>query len=697
MTYMLMGLDCAHCAAKLEGEIRKIAGLSHININFVTKTIDIPRQYEEDVRKVINQIEPDVKLVAKGKVTGKGANMDENKNELKSKMASIIASSALLLVGLLLAPKLHGRYELIEYAIFLAAYFICGHEVILTAIKNITSGEIFDENFLMTIATIGAFAIHELPEAVGVMLFYSVGEYLQSLAVNRSRRSIETLMEIRPDYANLKAEGSVKIVSPDDVQIGDIIIVKPGEKVPLDGKVIKGDSFTDTSALTGESVPRKMEPGKKILSGMVNIDGLLEVEVEKNFGESSVSKILDLVQNAGARKAKTEQFITRFARYYTPAVVFTSAAVAIIPPLIIGGASFSKWLYRALTMLVISCPCALVVSIPLGYFGGIGGASKKGILIKGANFLEALTHLQTVVFDKTGTLTKGVFKVTQIKPANGFSEDEVLKWAAFAEVSSNHPIARSILDAYGKEIETVAYDYREISGHGVQATAKGLKILAGNEKLMQQQGIEFTKLHIPETVVYVAINGVYAGCIIISDEIKPDAKKAIKDIKQQGVRYTVMLTGDNPGVAKRVSEQIGIDSFYAKLLPEDKVKILEQLKSNTQNKGKVAFVGDGINDAPVIAQADIGIAMGGLGSDAAIEAADIVIMEDAPSKLGEAIRIARYTRKIIVQNIIFALGVKIIFLPLGAAGIVTMWGAVFADVGVALIAILNSTRTLLHK
>lgn len=699
MRYELQGLDCPSCAAKIEGEIKKLKGLSDITVNFATKTIDLDPEYEEDVAKVIQKVEPHVKLVPRNLSSEKRKEMAENsKANLMLKLLNIILSAVILTLGIILSPRLHGNYEILEYGIFLAAYFLAGGEVIQTALRNIIRGQVFDENFLMTVATIGAFAIHELPEAVGVMLFYSVGEYFQDLAVSRSRRSIAELMDIRPDYANLIIGDEIHKVAPDTVSIGERILIRPGEKVPLDGEVLEGESYVDTSALTGESVPRRMHPGEKIKAGMVNGHGLLKVKVEKTFGESSVSKILNLVESASGRKARTEQFITKFARYYTPAVVFGAIAIALIPPLVFPGQSFNKWLYRALTMLVISCPCALVVSIPLGYFGGIGGASRKGILVKGANFLEALTNVDTVIFDKTGTLTKGVFKVTDIKAQIGFSKEEVLRLAAHAEVHSSHPIAKSILEAFNGHVDKKAVeDYKEIAGLGIMAKVGGKMVLAGNEKLMKREGIAVDHDDFTGTVVHIAVDGSYAGYITISDEIRPDSARAIKELKALGIRKTVMLTGDAADTASSIATELGIDEYYAELLPEDKVLKLEQLQGSGDTRRKVVFAGDGINDAPVITRADVGIAMGGLGSDAAIEAADVVIMEDMPSKVAEAIKIARHTKKIVIQNIVFALVVKIVFLGMGAVGAASMWEAVFADVGVALLTVLNSTRTLVAK
>ncbi|CZR04129.1 Cd2+/Zn2+-exporting ATPase [Trichococcus flocculiformis] len=530
------------------------------------------------------------------------------------------------------------------------------------------------------------------------MLFYQVGEFFQNLAVNRSRRSIAELMDIRPDYANLKDGDDIKIVSPEDVLIGEYIIVKPGEKVPLDGVVVEGKSMVDTSALTGESVPREVEVGNEVYGGFINKNGLLTIEVKKEFGESTVSRILELVENASSRKAPTEQFITKFARIYTPIVVVAALALAIIPPLVVQGATFSDWIYRALVFLVISCPCALVVSIPLGFFGGIGGASKNGILIKGGNYLEALNNVDTVIFDKTGTLTKGVFKVTEIKAVQNISNDELLMYAAYAENYSNHPIAQSIVEAYGKEIDKgVIEAHEELPGLGLKVNVKGKEIFAGNAKLMAEKEIAIEENDDLGTIVYIAIDGSYAGSIIISDEIKKDSEKLVSDLKALGVKKTVMLTGDNKKVGDKVGKQLGLDVVYSELLPDQKVEKLELLYNQKSTKGRIVFVGDGINDAPVLARADVGVAMGGLGSDAAIEAADVVLMTDEPSKLITAIKISKRTRSIVLQNIVLAFVVKGIVLILGAGGLATMWEAVFADVGVALIAVLNAMRVMNTK
>lgn len=698
--YRLKGLDCASCAEKIERSLKQVEGLESTSVNFAAGTVMLDPKYARQAQQIIRSIEPGVVLEAAANEDRENTGDSQGIQGIKKPLIVMGISFILLIIGLVFKPALHNTpFAAAEYAVLLTAYLLVGWPVITAAVTNIFNGNVFDENFLMTVATGGAIAIHQLPEAVGVMLFYYVGEFFQDLAVNRSRRSIKELMDIRPDYANLKVNGKLQKVPPETVNVGDLIVIKPGEKVPLDGVVQEGSSFLDTSALTGESVPRKAQPGEKILAGMVNTSGLLTVKVTKTFEESSVAKILDLVENAGSRKARTEQFITRFSRYYTPVVVLAALALAVIPPLVIPGATFSRWTYRALILLVISCPCALVVSIPLGYFGGIGGASRKGILIKGANFLEALTELHTVVLDKTGTLTKGVFRVTDIKAKNGFSENEVLEYAAIAEVNSNHPIAKSIMEAYTGEIDTDQIEhYEEISGHGIKAIYQGKEIIAGNDHLLHRENIAHDDCDVEGTVVYIAVNRTFAGYIIISDEIKEDAAETLKQLKQLGVKRTVMLTGDDVSAAKQVAAKLGMDQFYANLLPEDKVTKVEELMGEiNKDKAKLAFVGDGINDAPVITRADIGIAMGSLGSDAAIEAADVVIMDDAPSKLATAVGVARHTKKIIIQNIVLALGVKVVFVALGALGMATMWEAVFADVGVALLAILNATRALRYK
>lgn len=602
----------------------------------------------------------------------------------------IIIGAAVLATAVLLSLN----NEWLQIALFIISYIIVGGDVVKRAVKNIFKGQVFDENFLLSIATIGAFFIGEYPEGVAVMLFYQVGELFQSYAVGKSRKSIASLMDIRPDYANVKKGDELVKVDPDEVQIGDIIVIKAGEKIPLDGKVIEGSSMIDTSALTGESVPREVEVGSDILSGCININGVITAEVTKEFGESTVSKILDLVENASSKKSNSEQFITKFARYYTPVVVIIAVFLAIIPPLVIDGATFSDWIYRALAFLVVSCPCALVISIPLSFFGGIGGASKKGVLVKGSNYLEALAETEIVVFDKTGTLTKGVFNVQEIHP-EGVSKEELLELTAHAESYSNHPISLSLKRAYSKEIDNGRIsDVEEISGHGVIATVDGKKVMAGNIKLMKMMDIPYFKGELIGTIVHVAVNNKYIGYIVIADEVKEDSAQAIKELKAANIKQTVMLTGDNKSIGSKVAKELGLDKVYAELLPADKVEKLEELFSKKSKKGKLAFVGDGINDAPVLARADIGIAMGGLGSDAAIEAADVVIMTDEPSKIATAMKISKKTLKIAHQNIVFAIGIKIIVLILSAFGITTMWAAIFADVGVTIIAVLNAFRAL---
>ena len=584
----------------------------------------------------------------------------------------------------------------VEMGVFLVCYVVIGWDIVWKAVTNILQGQVFDENFLMTIATIGALILGEHSEGVAVMLFYQVGEWFQSYAVSKSRKSIASLMDIRPDYANVERNGKLEQVDPDEVNIGDTIVVKPGERVPLDGKIIKGTSALDTSALTGESMPRDVEPGMEVISGCINQTGILTIQTTKKYGESTVAKILDLVENASDKKGKTENFISRFARYYTPIVVFAAIALAILPPLVTGQ-PFSVWIYRALTFLVISCPCALVISIPLSFFGGIGGASKIGVLVKGSNYLESLAHTEVVVFDKTGTLTKGSFAVSQIK-AIDMKEEQLLELAAYAEDYSNHPISQSIQKAYGKKIDNSRIsDVQEIAGHGVRAVIDGKTVLAGNAKLMNGENIVYTPSDAIGTVIYLACNGKYAGYIVIEDEVKADAPAAIRALKEVGVRKTVMLTGDADAVGKKVAQKLGLDQAYTELLPADKVDRVEAILKQTSEKGKLVFVGDGINDAPVLARADVGIAMGGLGSDAAIEAADVVLMTDEPSKISAVVRIARKTIRIANENIVFALGVKLLVLILGATGYANMWAAVFADVGVSVIAILNAIRAMRVK
>jgi len=615
------------------------------------------------------------------------------KNTLSKELFLIFLVTILLVGGVILENNIKVEsLKYLSYLILLSAYLVAGWSVILKAIKNLFRKNFFDENFLMTIATLGAVAINELPEAVMVMLLYNVGEFFQKSAVDRSKKSIKSLLEIRPEYANLKVDDKIIKKNPSEVKVDDLIIVKPGEKIPLDGKIINGSSYVDTFILTGESVPKTVGKDNDVLAGMINKSGIIEVRVSRIFSETSISRIMDLVEFASHKKARPEKFISKFARIYTPIVVLIAVAIAFVPPLLFTSQTFSVWIYRSLVILVVSCPCALVISIPLTYFGGLGSASRKGILIKGSSYLDTLTELNTVVFDKTGTLTKGIFKVTNVITQNGFSRNEVLYYAYLAEANSNHPVADSIREAYGKELKIVeTKDQEEISGLGIKVKVNGDLIVAGNDKLLHSENIDHDICNVEGTVIHVAVNSVYAGHIIISDELKDDSVKTIESLKSLGIKRTVMLSGDNNFTTSKFARKLNIDSSFSELLPEDKVTKLEEILLETKI-GKVAFVGDGINDAPVIARADLGIAMGGLGSDAAVEASDIVIMEDQPSKVSQAILIARKTRKIVWQNLIFSLSVKGVFILLGAVGIASMWEAVFGDMGVALIAILNATR-----
>ena len=684
----LEGLNCANCARKIEEKVGKMEGVKESNLNFTTTTLNVKleRKVKEEhaineIKKIVEALEPHVKV--EKKVSGK-TNVQRAKFEVKP---TLIIGTILYLIAVI--GDFQGTLGLI---LFGASYLLIGGEVVLTAIKNIAKGQVFDENFLMTVATIGAFTINQYPEAVAVMLFYEIGETIQGYAVNKSRSSISSLMDIRADYANIIINGKEKKVSPETVKVEDVILVKPGEKVPLDGVVIEGESFIDTSALTGESVPRKIVPNDEILSGGINTSGLLKVKVTKKFGESTVSRILEMVENAASKKADTEKFITKFAKVYTPIVVVLAILIAVIPSIFIKDALFSTWLYRSLVFLVVSCPCALVVSVPLGFFAGIGGASKKGVLVKGSNYLELLKDLETVVFDKTGTLTEGVFSVTEIN-TNGIDKEKLIEVAAMAESFSNHPIAISIIKEYGKEIDKeVIKEYKEISGRGIKAVINNEEVLVGNSKLMNEFNILYNEVDSIGTVVYCAINGEFKGSIVISDKIKENAVEALINLKKAGVKKTVMLTGDNKKTAYKVGEKINIDEVHSELLPLDKVKDVEEIMKRSNKNGKLAFVGDGVNDAPVLARADIGIAMGGIGSDAAIEAADIVLMKDDINALVDAINVSKKTNKILWQNIVFALGIKILVMVLGTFGIANMWTAVFADVGVTIIAIINSTR-----
>lgn len=721
------GMDCTSCKLKIEGSLERLRGVAEASVTVatgrLTVTYDPERVSEatiqeqvkslgytlEDLKssvslKVLEHHHPHAKGHRhEGGYTHQGHDEYEGDDHghshgsgefnLKQELPLVLIAIAFFSITILFEQPLHNTPgHIAEFAVIIPAYLLSGWTVLKTAGRNILRGQIFDENFLMTIATLGALAIHQLPEAVAVMLFFRVGELFQEYSVVQSRRSIKALLEVRPDTANLKLNGTIQQVSPETVKVGALILVKPGEKVPLDGEILEGTSQVDTSALTGESVPRTLKLGDPILAGMINQSGVLTIRVTKLFGESSIAKILDLVENATSKKAATEKFITRFARYYTPIVVVLSLLVALLPPLFLSGATHTEWVYRALVLLVISCPCGLVISIPLGYFGGVGRAAKQGILVKGSTFLDALTAVKTVVFDKTGTLTYGVFKVTEVVTKNGFSQSELLTLAAKAESHSNHPVALSIRKAYDQPIaESKVTNYEEIAGHGIRAVVQNQVVIAGNDRLLHRENIDHDTCDVEGTVVHLAVDQRYAGYILIADEVKEDAAQAIQDLKRVGVEETVMLTGDNEVVAQGVARRLGLDSYKAELLPEDKVAAIEQVLRRSQ-KGKVVFVGDGINDAPVIARADVGMAMGGLGSDAAIETADVVIMTDAPSKVAEAIQIARKTRTIVVQNIFLAIAVKALFIILGTLGVATLWEAVFADVGVALLAVFNATR-----
>lgn len=691
----LNGLSCANCAAKIENEINKLPDVKEATVDFVNKKLTYTAHdankisiIDEDIKKIVKRVEPEVKV---------SFSSDEHEHQQhESHLFDVIrfAIGFILFLVALLVP-FSPTWELVIYGL---SYLIVGAPVVWGAIKRIIKGDVFSELFLMTIATIGAFALGEYAEGVAVMLFYLVGELFEDLAVDRSRKSIAKLMNIRPDYANVKRGNDLVKVDPDSVQIGDIIVVKPGEKIPLDGMVIEGNATVDTKALTGESLPRELTVNSEAFSGFINKNGVLTIEVTKTFGESTVSKILDLVENASSKKAPTEKFISKFARYYTPVVVIVALFLAILPPLIIPDQLFATWIYRALVFLVVSCPCALVLSIPVGFIGGIGGASKKGILIKGGNYLEALNKTKIVVFDKTGTLTKGEFNLTDIVPKALISKDELLELTAYAESYSTHPIALSILSAYQGKIDTSRVKhYEEIEGQGVKILIDDKEVLAGNPKLMKSAGIPFEEVDSIGTLIHVAVNKQYVGYLVIADEIKEDAIMSIKELKKLGVEKTIMLTGDRKVVGDKVGALLGVDEVHSELLPINKVEMLESLEINKDKSAKHVFVGDGINDAPVLARADIGIAMGGLGSDAAIEAADVVIMNDEPSKVAMAIKIAKRTKRIVMQNIVMALGVKLVFLLLGAFGVATMWEAVFADVGVAILAVLNAMRALNTK
>ena len=711
------GLHCANCAAKIEKKLNEMQNVKEARIDLVGEKIFLTAEEKNGsvlvnaVQKIADSIEEGVKIFLPSKHNHAHSH-DHAHDHSHHHSGEVGEMIKILVIGGIFYfaasyPNLFSAYlspDTVTFAkiiLFLISYIIIGGHVLTTAFKNILKGQFFDENFLMAVATIGAFAIGEYHEAVAVMFFYQVGELFQSMAVNKSRKSIASLINIRPDYANLKVRNNITKVSPEEVKINDFIVVKPGEKVPLDGIITEGSSSFDTSALTGESLPVSKNIGEEVLSGSVNKTGLVTIKVTKLFSESTVSKILDLVENANSKKSKTENFITKFARYYTPTVVGIAVLMAIIPPLVLKETTFYEWLYKALVFLVLSCPCALVISIPLGFFGGIGGASRHGILIKGGNYLEALNNVETVVMDKTGTLTKGVFKVTQINPENNITKEELLQYAAYAESFSTHPIAESVIKEYQKNNlqidKSLIKNYEEISGYGIKTEVNGKSVIAGNIKLMNLENIKTENNSQTGTVVYVAIDGKYAGNLLISDEIKEDSLRAIEDMKKIGVKKTVMLTGDSKAIGESIAEKLNIDKAYTELLPSDKVEKIEEIFEERKSNGKILFVGDGINDAPVLARADIGVAMGGVGSDAAIEAADVVIMNDEPSKIVTAIKIAKKTRTVVWQNIALALGVKIITLILGVMGFATIWAAIFADVGVALIAILNAARVIRMK
>ena len=705
--YLLKGLDCPNCSAKIEREVGELDGVHSSVVNLMKQTLTVrvddaaAAAVKKQIVRIVHSHEPDVQVLETGHETETHSHPghepeEENRTVVVTRL---IVGSVLFVLGITIQHfgNIFSVFELdIPFGLpfLLIAYIVLGYDVILSALRVIVRGHVFDENFLMSLSSVCAFAIGEAPEAVAVMLFYQIGEFCQDMAVDRSRRSISDLMDIRPDSAVVLRNGDWNRVPPEDVAVGETILVRPGEKIPLDGVVLDGDSMLDTKALTGESVPRTARKGESVLSGCISRNGVLTIEVTKTYSESTASKIIDMVKHAAARKAPTENFITAFARYYTPAVVILAVILAVLPPLLFG-LEWADWIRRGCVFLVISCPCALVISIPLTFFGGIGAASRHGILVKGGNYLEALNRVGTVVFDKTGTLTKGVFQVMDIVPAEGFSEEQVLEYAAQAESFSNHPIARSILTAYrGETDRSVLSEYREVSGQGICVKSDGKTILAGSTALMEDRNVVCVPCNAPGTKVYVAADGQYVGCIVIADEVKEDSEAAVDGLKRLGADQVVMLTGDEERIAASVAEKLRIDAYYAQLLPADKVEKLETLDRTKRKGSKLIFVGDGINDAPVLARADIGIAMGALGSDAAIEAADVVLMTDEPSKLVEAIEVAKETRRIVVQNIVLAFAVKAVFLLLGALGYVGMWLAVFGDVGVALIAVFNAMRIL---
>lgn len=705
--YLLKGLDCANCAAKIERALRAVEGLEDSRVNFATATVEINPAYLNAARKTISSIEPGVEIAPTNAVAGASTTALDRLNTIRQfaseqghALARVAAAAALMAVGIILRDRLRASgMAWAEYAIFVTAYLIVGLDVLAAAARSAARGDVFDENSLMSIATLGALFIRELPEAVTVMLLYQLGEAMQDYAVNSSRRSISALVSIRPDQARLltPGEGCITIVNPEGVEVGNLIRIQPGDRVPLDGLIVEGESFIDTAALTGESVPRRAATGDRVLAGMVCTTGLLTVKVERPFAESAISRVLELVEGAAGRKARAEQAITSFSRYYTPAVVAAAVAVAVVPPLAVG-ASFLTWVSRALVLLVISCPCALVISVPLSYFAGIGAASRQGILVKGANFLDAMADVGTMVFDKTGTLTEGTFSVSSIHPHNGHAEAEVLEAAAAIETASPHPIAASILAACGPagdDSRGTLENYEEVPGYGVRGTANGRAVLAGNDRFMHQADVPHDEAvcDVPGTVVHVAVDGVYYGYIVISDRVKAGAREAMTQLRRLGISHLHILSGDDASAVGQVREHLGLDQAWAELLPGDKLAKMEELTAPPRRR-RVAYIGDGINDAPVLTRADVGIAMGALGSDAAIEAADVVIMDDSLARLPAAVEIARVTKRIVRQNIVFSLVVKTAFMLLGAVGMASIWMAVFADVGVSVLAVLNSARVL---
>jgi Cd2+/Zn2+-exporting ATPase len=687
--YQLKNLDCANCAQRIEDGVNRLESVKYASVNFATSTLHLDSEDFGAVQSLIETLEPEVELIAFQPEANPAGERDRSV-ELRLGLAA-----SLFVVGLILNNSIiFADLPILVYVSLGIAYLLSGGQVLLRAVKNLSNGNWFDETFLMSISTIGAIAIGEYPEAVGVMLFYGIGEYIQERSVNRSRRTIQALLDVRPDQANLVRSGNLVVVSPQSVAVGDLIQINPGERVPLDGQILEGSSSLNTSALTGESMPVSVSPGDEVLAGAVNQNGMLRVEVTRPYEETSVSRMLEMVENAAGRKARTEKFITRFARVYSPLMVALALLVMVIPPLLIPGERFATWLYRALVLLVVSCPCALVISIPLGYFGGIGGASRRGILVKGANFLDVLADVRTVVFDKTGTLTRGVFEVTEVAPAAGNTREELLSAAARAEAHSSHPIADSIRAAAG-EIgkDAVLETYTEIPGRGLRVQTDGVEILVGNHELLHEEGVDHQRCDVPGTVLHVAANKAYLGYIVVSDKIKPGAAQMVERLHQQGIERVMMLSGDQEGVAQRVAETLGLDGYRAELLPGQKVNALEEL-IRSQSSGKVAFIGDGINDAPALARSDVGIAMGAYGSDAAIETADVVLMTDSLEKVNDALALAKRTRRIVWQNIIMALAIKGIFILLGVLGVASMWEAVFGDVGVTILAVFNATRVL---